>query len=180
MVCHPAILVTCKRPFLGLRSDNQLELVMPRTHLITCRDRAFSAAANLWNSIPVVATKLCNIVTTFTIYIKTYLFNLVYQINQWFYQTQNIMCWQVLLIKCDGCGYVFLSKFYPMCFIHCSALLSTAEKVLYQFDFTLHYMPTFCPVTLKYMCDTCVMCVWCFVCITHVIHTSVIHVIHNK
>ncbi len=27
--------------------------------------------------------------------------------------------------------------FYPMCFIHCSALLSTAEKALYKFEITL-------------------------------------------
>ncbi len=26
------------------------------------------------------------------------------------------------------------SKFYPMFFIHCSVLLSTAEKALYKFD----------------------------------------------
>ncbi len=38
-----------------------------------------------------------------------------------------------------GCGYVFLSKFYPMCFIHCSALLNTAEKALYKFDITLQF-----------------------------------------
>ncbi len=44
-----------------------------------------------------------------------------------------------LMIKCHGCGYVFLSKFYPMCFIHCSSLLSTVEKALYKFVITLHY-----------------------------------------
>ncbi len=68
-----------------------------------------------------------NTVTTFKICIKTYLFIPAYPINQWFYQTQNILYWQVLLIKCDGCDYEFLSKFYPMCFIHCSVLLSTVE-----------------------------------------------------
>ncbi len=119
---------------------NQLEFVVPRTHLVTYGDRAFSAAAsaNLWNYIP-EAIRLCNTVTTFKISIKTYLFNLAYPINQWFYQTQNILCWQVLLIKCDGCGYIFLSKFYPMYFIRCSVLLRTAEKVVYKFDITLHY-----------------------------------------
>ncbi len=62
--------------------DNQLELVVPRTHLVSYRDMAFSAAAaNLWNSIP-VAIRLCNTVTTFKICIKTYLFNLAYLINQ--------------------------------------------------------------------------------------------------
>ncbi len=33
-----------------------------------------------------------------------------------------------------------LSIFYPLCVIHCSAPLSTAEKALHQFDITLHYM----------------------------------------
>ncbi len=46
-------------------------------------------------------------------------------------------CIEILLIT--TCGYVFLSKCYPMCFIHCSALLSTAEKALYKFYITLHY-----------------------------------------
>ncbi len=48
-------LIVKKKPSLMLRSDNQLELVVPRTHLVTYGDRAFSAAAatNLWNSIPV-------------------------------------------------------------------------------------------------------------------------------
>ncbi len=32
-----------------------------------------------------------------------------------------------------------LSRFYPMSFIHCSALLSTAEKALYKFYIILHY-----------------------------------------
>ncbi len=59
-----------KKPSLGLHSDNQLELVVPRTHLVTFGDRTFSAAAaNLWNSIP-VAIRLCNTITTFKICIK--------------------------------------------------------------------------------------------------------------
>ncbi len=67
---------------LELSSDNQLELVVPRTHLVTYEDMSFSvAAANLWDSIPVVI-RLCNTVTTFKICIKTYLFNLAYPINQ--------------------------------------------------------------------------------------------------
>ncbi len=67
---------------LGLHSDNQLELVVPGTHLVPYGDRAFSAAtANLWNSIP-VTIRLCNTVITFKICIKTYLFNLAYPINQ--------------------------------------------------------------------------------------------------
>ncbi len=71
-----------KQPSLGLCSDNQLELAVPITHLITYGDRAFSAAtANLWNTIP-VAIRLCNTVTTFKICIKTYLFNLAYPIYQ--------------------------------------------------------------------------------------------------
>ncbi len=41
---------------------------------------------------------------------------------------------ELLLIKCDDCGYVFLSKFYPMFFFHCSALLSTGEKALHKFE----------------------------------------------
>ncbi len=130
------------QPSLGLHSDNQLQLVVSRTHLVTYGGTAFSAAtANLWNSIP-EAIRMCNTVTTFKIWIKTYLFNLAYPINQWFYQTLNSLCWQVLLIKCDGCGYVFLFKFYPMCFIHCSALLtlSTAKKALYKCAITLHYI----------------------------------------
>ncbi len=126
-------------PSLGCRSDNQLELIVPKSHLVIYGDRAFSAAAaNLWNSIS-VTIRLCNTVTTFKICIKTYLFNLAYPNNQLFYQTQNILCWQVLLIKYGGCGYVILSKFYPMCFIHCSVLLSTAEKALHKFDIMLHY-----------------------------------------
>ncbi len=45
------------KPSLGLCSDNQFELVVPRTHLVTYGDRAFSAAAaNLWNYIPVAIT----------------------------------------------------------------------------------------------------------------------------
>ncbi len=110
------------------------------THLVTYGDRTFLAAAatHLWNSI-LVAVRLCNTVTTPKICIKSYLLNLAYPINQWFYQTQTILCWQVLLIKCNGCGYVFLSKFYP---IHCSALLSTAEKAQNKFYITLHYKET--------------------------------------
>ncbi len=76
-----------KQPSLGYRSDNQFELVVPRTHLVTYGDRAFSAAvANIWNSI-LVAIMLCNTVTTFKICIKTYLFNLAYPIDKCFYQT---------------------------------------------------------------------------------------------
>ncbi len=53
------------------------------------------------------------------------------------------------LLSCDSCRIcniltIAQSKF-PMCFIHCSALLSTAEKTLYKFDITLHY---------KYILDT--------------------------
>ncbi len=33
----------------------------------------------------------------------------------------------------------FLSKFYPVFFGCCSAILSTAEKALYKFDITLHF-----------------------------------------
>ncbi len=141
MIWHPSYLsdLIVKRPSSRLHFDNQLELVVPRTRLVTYGDRAFSAAAaNLWNSIP-VAIRLWNTVTTFKICIKTYMFNLVYPVNQLFYQTQNILCWQVLLIKYDGCGYwvcVFI-QIYPMCFIHCSVLLSTAEKMLYNFVITL-------------------------------------------
>ncbi len=98
-------------------------------------DTFSAAAANIWNSIP-VDIRLCKTVTIFKIYIKTYLFNLAYPINQWFDKTQNILCWQVLLIKCDGCGYVFFPQFYPI-FIHCSALLTTAEQVIYKFYITL-------------------------------------------
>ncbi len=59
-----------KKPSPGLRSDNQLELIVPRTHLVTYGDRALSAAAaNLWNSIP-VAIRFCNTVTTFKKYIS--------------------------------------------------------------------------------------------------------------
>ncbi len=83
------------------------EINMDATWKCMCEnneDRAFSAAAaNLCNSIP-VAIRLCNTVTTFKICIKSYLFNLAYPINQWFYQNQNILCWQVLSVKCDGCG----------------------------------------------------------------------------
>ncbi len=110
---------------LGLRSDNQLELAVPITHLVTYGDRAFSAAAaNLWNSIP-VAIRLCNTVTTFKICIKIYLF------NQWFNQTQNILCWQVLFIKCDGCGCVF----YPN-FILCLWVLQKKRYI----NLTLYYI----------------------------------------
>ncbi len=96
-----------KKPSPGLRSGNQLKFVVPRTHLVTYGDRAFLApAANLWNSIP-VAIRLCNTATSFKICIKTYLFNLAYPFNHWFYQTQNILCWQVLLITFDGHGLCF-------------------------------------------------------------------------
>ncbi len=52
-------------------------------------------------------------------------------------------------IKCNGCGYVFLSKCYPMCFIHSSAFLSTAEKALYNFYITLHYKVS-APMNIHY------------------------------
>ncbi len=56
-----------KEPSVALRSDNQLELVVPRTHLVSYGDRSFAAAAaNLWNSIP-LAIRLCNTVTTFNV-----------------------------------------------------------------------------------------------------------------
>ncbi len=34
---------------------------------------------------------------------------------------------------------MFLSKFYPMCFTHCSVFFSTAEKICYL-NLTLHYI----------------------------------------
>ncbi len=94
------------------------------------------AGANMWNYIP-VAIRLCNIVTTFKICIKTcYLFNLGYPINHYFYHTPNILCWQVLLFNCEGCGYFFILissyVFYSLfnAFEYC--------KNYYIFDITLH------------------------------------------
>ncbi len=91
--------------------------------------RALAAAAKLWNSIP-VAIRLCKIVTTFKICIQTYLFNLAYPITEWFYQTRNISCWQILVVQCSS--YVY---FYPMNFIlcvlfivHCFWLLHKSAK----------------------------------------------------
>ena len=52
----PTYLAEMLKPYVSgrsLRSDNSLQLAIPRTHLKTCGDRAFSAAApRLWNSLP--------------------------------------------------------------------------------------------------------------------------------
>ncbi len=128
-----------KKHSLWLHSDNQLELVLPRTHLVTYGNRAFSAAAaNLWNSIP-VATRLCNTLTTLKICIKTYLFILACPINQWFYQAQNTLCCQVLLIKNV---MVVVMCFYPN-FILCVLFIVQRfwvlqKKARYKFGITLH------------------------------------------
>ncbi len=126
-----------KTPFLGLRSDNQLELVVSRTHLVIYGEKAFStAAANLWNSIS-VAIRLCNTVTIFKICIKTYMFNLTYPINQWIYQTRNIYCWQVLLNKV----MVVVMCFYPN-FILCVLFIVQRFWILQKkryINLTLHY-----------------------------------------
>ncbi len=122
-----------KKTSLGLRSDNQHELDVPRTHLVTYRDRAFSAAANQWNSIT-VAIRLCNTVTTFKSCIKTYLFNRAYPINQWFYQIRNILCcWEGLLVQCDSYGYVFLSYVFY-------SLFSTFEYCRRSATYIWHYI----------------------------------------
>ncbi len=131
MVWYPAILMTwlSRNPSLGLCSDNQLELILPRKHLGLLFG---TVVANLWNSIA-GAIRLCHTATTFKICIKTYLFNIAYPSNHWFYQTQNIF-WE---IKCDGCSYLFLSNFYHMHIIHC---FEYCRKKNNYINLTLQYM----------------------------------------
>ena len=67
-----------KRPSRGLRSDNTMTLVVPKSKLVTYGDRAFSVAApKLWNSLP-VDIRLCDNVAKFKRALKTHLFRKAY------------------------------------------------------------------------------------------------------
>ncbi len=138
------------KPSLGLGSDNQLELVMQRTHFVTYGDRAFSAAAaNLWNSIP-VAIRLFNSVATFKICIKTYLFNLAYPINRWFYQTE---------ISCADRFYwsnvmVVVMCFYPNFFLCVLFICFWVLQKKRYINLTLHYITLSIMVVVSCMSAT--------------------------
>ena len=65
----------------GLRSSDASLLAVPRSHLITCGDKAFSVAApRLWNSLPlrIRHTATCDI---FQAELKTHLFRKAYYCN---------------------------------------------------------------------------------------------------
>ena len=62
----------------GLRSDNKLLLVVPKSRLVTYGDRAFShAAPKLWNALP-DSVRLSNTLGKFKSRLKTYLFKSSY------------------------------------------------------------------------------------------------------
>ncbi len=67
-----------KKPSRGLRSDDTLALIVPKSKLVTYGDRAFSVAApKLWNSLP-VDIRLSENVSRFKRALKTYLFRQAY------------------------------------------------------------------------------------------------------
>ena len=62
----------------SLRSNDNLNLTVPRTKLVSAGDRAFAVCApKLWNKLPIKIKSAPN-VTTFKKLVKTYLFNLAF------------------------------------------------------------------------------------------------------
>ena len=73
-----ANLIHLHTPSRSLRSVNQNLLVMPRTRLKTCGDRAFEAMApRLWNALP-TSIRFAENVDCFKGQVKTHLFRLAF------------------------------------------------------------------------------------------------------
>ena len=71
-------LIVLYRGDKDLRANDQLKLVVPRSHLVTYGDRAFSVAAlHLWNTLPVGLRRSENM-NSFKLKLKTYLFKKCY------------------------------------------------------------------------------------------------------